>query len=222
MAPVAASSRKPWIEIVIPDMRWSGPVIIFFAFLPHAGPVIADSGPGTIDDHVISIVTRAGLKFEPYHANRQGDSTPGLSIPVLERDAVPLLHRLREQIADAHYQVFYQDKGYGYIPDRIAIIRSDDPYEILRVQDTQYYAAGYDSRYFINKLREWDRRYGIDLIGAGVSWIEVDLVRPPQDMHALALEVAEFSPYLVTDWFGSLEALLQDMQNKHRIFLRWE
>jgi len=74
----------------------------------------------------------------------------------------------------------------------------------------------------IAHLGEWDRRYGMTLLGAGDDCVEVELARAPSDWGALAREVYEFCPDVVDQGAETVEALAAEMGESRRIFLWWD
>ena len=73
-----------------------------------------------------------------------------------------------------------------------------NPFEPLRVMGTAGPAYELGTQRVLAKLRDWDRRYGVQLIGAGHDWVEVRLQRLPERLRKFTVEVYEFCPDVVT------------------------
>lgn len=123
------------------------------------------------------------------------------------------------------YAVFVSRRADREAPfDEISLMQTADPYEVLRVMGTQGWAQGVSPQRVIERLRHWDRKYGLQLSGAGAHWVQAQLKRAPQraqDWRALALEVAELCPAVLDDNGGSIENLAFELSLTQSLLLRW-
>lgn len=77
-----------------------------------------------------------------------------------------------------------------------------DKYEELRTRETD--AANYDldTEDIINKLKEWDQKYEIELSEVTSDTVTIHFKNLPADLTALAQEIYEFCPDTIDQGFG--------------------
>jgi hypothetical protein len=154
----------------------------------------------------------------------EGNEAPisGISLTTTAEKAMPTIKRLRPQLNPMGYEVYYLERNYGHKPDRLAIIKTRDKYDILRVRWTNGVNYDIDNKGVIKKIKEWDARYGLDFIGADFDWFEAEFKTLPKNMKAFAKEVYEFCPDVVDQGSGSVEALAKEMEKTRTLFLWWD
>ena len=101
-------------------------------------------------------------------------------------------------------------------------LKAGDQFEIARLQWTNGISFNIDNAAVVEKLQEWDKRFGLDLVGAGFDWVEAEFVNLPEDMSAFAKEVYEFCPDSVDQGAGSVQALAEDMKRANTVYLWWD
>lgn len=146
---------------------------------------------------------------------------PGLTVQVAGGRAAAQADWLRRQLGPG-YVVFVSARrhGIGRQPDDVSVIRARDPLEPLRVMGTAGPSFELGPQRVLAKLRDWDRRYGVQLIGAGPDWVEVRLQRLPERMRRFAVEVYEFCPDVVSD-VESVDRLGEELQLTRTLHLAW-
>lgn len=149
-----------------------------------------------------------------------GRPAAGLSVAVPDGSAMDAVRALRIAFGGTHV-VFQSEQNFGHAPDRVAVLRSPDPFDALRTMGTDGTNYGIDTDGIITRLREWDRRYGLTLLGAGDDWVEVELGRAPPDWPAFAREVYEFCPDVVDQGTKTVDALAAEMMETRIVFLWW-
>ena len=145
----------------------------------------------------------------------------GLTVALPEAQARRAVSALREALGPG-YVVFQSAQNFGSAPDRVAVLRSTDPFDPLRTMATN--GTNYDihTDSIITRLADWDRRYGLTIVGAGLDWVEAELVRPPPDWVAFAREVYEFCPDIVDQGTETVEALAEEMKESRTVYLWWD
>ncbi|WP_346352974.1 DUF4253 domain-containing protein [Azotosporobacter soli] len=133
-----------------------------------------------------------------------------------------LLAQLKKKCNGSARQVFYSSLSFKDSPERICIIKSQDPYDIIRVMGTDGTNYDINNEQIIKKLKEWDERYGIIIKGADGDWVDVQFKVMPSDMKKFAEEVYVFCPDAVEQNAGSIEALVVEMNKYHGVFLWWD
>jgi hypothetical protein len=71
-----------------------------------------------------------------------------------------ILNRFKDELNQKGYLIFISEMGY-FDPLSMSIIKSTDQFDFIRLQKTD--GRNYDvmNEDVINKLREWDSKYGI-------------------------------------------------------------
>lgn len=186
-------------------------------------------GRTDIDEDVLAKIGKYASEYdslEGYNDIGERVAYPGVTFMV-ESDAratraIKAVRELRRELEGQGYGVFIVDMAFGMGMDRLAVIKSDDRFEILRVMQTG--GVNYDvfPKDVQERLREWDERFGIDILGAGFDWAQAEFVNKPDDMDAFAAEVYEFCPDVVEQGSGSVEALAKEMSDTNSVFLWWD
>lgn len=140
-------------------------------------------------------------------------------VPTTKR--VQVLARLR-QVSAGERQIFYCNMSFRNSPERICILKSRDPYDILRLMGTD--GANYDlgNDEIVKRIQEWDARYGIVIDGADGDWVDIKFKTLPSDMRKFAEEVYTFCPDSVEQNAGSLDALSHEMALYRGVILWWD
>lgn len=149
-------------------------------------------------------------------------SADGLVLITEETEGLNILRRLRAELDPARYSVYLYDRGYGYGPDAVAVLATPDPYAYLRI--VRINGINYDIEHadVIERLRVWDERYGLNLVGAGMDWLQAEFSDPPSDWDRFAAEVYEFCPDVVDQGAGSVEALADELRQMNGVYLWWD
>lgn len=146
---------------------------------------------------------------------------PGLTVAVPEARALPAVRALRDRVGPG-YAVFRSAWNFGHGDDRIAVLRADDPFAPLAAIGTNGINHDLTTEEVIARLREWDARFGLRIVGASGDWVEAEFVRQPDDMLAFAREVYAFCPDVVDQGTGDVEALAEEMRRTNTLYLWWD
>jgi len=104
-----------------------------------------------------------------------------------------------------------QNFGIGGAPDRIAILPTADPLEVVRRVGTSGPAHGRTTADVVAWLDGLRRDHPFTLIGASTDWIAVRLLTRPADALALARRVHAFCPEVVAHGTRTVEALAREI-----------
>jgi hypothetical protein len=178
-----------------------------------------------LDETVVEAASAVGTNLRRLMGtNARGLEQParGVTVEVPHRRAASLAEELRRQL-DAGHVVFVSQRRHGIDqqPDEVSVVRSNDPLEPLRIMNTSGPNYHLSARRVMAKLRAWDRRYGLQLIGAGHDWVEARLKKLPADLRAFAVEVYEFCPDAVSE-VQSVDRLMAELQLTRTLYLRWD
>lgn len=145
----------------------------------------------------------------------------GISFNLLEEDSEKILFRFREKLKSKGYLMFLSHVGFES-PSTISIIPSHNKFDILRLQKTDGINYDVENEDVINKLKEWDKQYGIDIVGADYDWVDLILLKQIEDVPKLAKEVYSFCPDVVDQGVGTIEELEKILKEHNRVYLWWD
>ena len=133
-------------------------------------------------------------------------------------DGEVLLSKVRTILQGSPYSAYL----ISVLGDMVAIVEDIDQYGYLDVVYTDGINYGLEHEDIIAKYQHWDDQYGLSLIGASYDWLEAEFQSPPSDWLAFAQEVYAFSPDVVDQGTGDVEALADEMRNTNTLFLWWD
>lgn len=148
----------------------------------------------------------------------------GILSEVSQEDALLVVYVLRPTLSPMGYLAFLSERNFGIAGqnDELAILKTTDEYEILRVKHTNGYNYDIDSQEIIAKLKEWDNRYQLEIIGADFDWFEAEFSTTPDNMIAFAKEVYDFCPDVVEQGTETVEKLAEEMKREQTIYCWWD
>ncbi len=120
------------------------------------------------------------------------------------------------------YLVFKRHDGFGMGKDSVAILKSNDQFEIPRIMGTA--GPNYDiyNKDVVARLKKWHTVAPFTITGASEEWVEAIFVTQPADMNAFAREVYAFCPDIVDQGTGDVEALAEEMKAGNTLYLWWD
>ncbi len=124
------------------------------------------------------------------------DITPADPVQGVNR----LLWKVRELIGAEPYFAYRANLAWMTVDvassDTLAVIPGTDPFDALRIEQTNAYNYGLGPEAVIGKLKELDGLYGIDIVGASFAAVEFLLKAIPKgrEAHALGKWLLEFCP----------------------------
>ena len=131
------------------------------------------------------------------------------------------LAKVRAQLIGTPYRAFLREDSFGYGPDRIAVVNSDE-YGYLAIVRTDGINYGIEHEKVVERYKQWNKKYGLKLIGAGLDWLEAEFINPPGDWTAFAEEVYEFCPDVVEQGTGAVDSLAKEMKDSNKVYLWWD
>jgi len=171
---------------------------------------------------VQNMVTDRLHRLSGYDENGYQVMIDGLSISVPEQDTDRLLGLLRRQLAPRGYMAFVIEMNEGIRTDRIGILKGTDPYDILQIMQTNGEEYDILTEDVVERLKDWEKQYPFEIIGAENDWVEIEFKVLPADLRAFAQEVADFCPDAVEQDAGGIVGLSKDIKATRRLFLWWE
>lgn len=131
---------------------------------------------------------------------------------------------LRQQLASKGYSIFVLDRSFGIEdkPDNIGVLKTADKYDVLRQIKTDGINWDIDNDSLITIIKNFDRKYALDLVGASGDWCEFVINKEPGDWFTFAAEVNKVCPDVVDQGTGTVEALAEEMKRTRRLYLWWD
>lgn len=190
---------------------------------PHEELLAAQIG---FEAEILKLVKEAAPdslhRMSGYDENGYQIVVNGLTASVPEQDTSRILGVLRRKLLPRKYLPFLIEVNEGIKTDRIGVLRGTDQYEILRVMQTN--GDDYDimNEDVIERLKEWEKLYPFEIVGAENNWVEIEFKAAPADLPSFAREVYDFCPDVVDQDLGSVEELIKDIKATKRLLLWWD
>lgn len=142
---------------------------------------------------------------------------PGISFEVDPGAAKRLVLDNRKAAKEKGYLAFVSEDGFGRGNDSIAVIRSSSQFDILSCMQTDGINYDIGNARLIAAVKAWNERYPMEIVGAGLDWMDAVFVGKPTDLSALAREAFELCP----DAAPSAKALEDKMRRLNELYLVW-
>jgi hypothetical protein len=97
-----------------------------------------------------------------------------------------------------------------------------DQFDAVAWARTDAINCGHETDAVVSRLKELDRRYGLELVRAETDTVEGFITGKQADWSALAQELYEFCPDIVDQGVGSVEALEEELEASKRLYLWWD
>jgi hypothetical protein len=147
---------------------------------------------------------------------------PGIAVSVPEDSTDQMLAALRRKLLPLHYLPFVTDMNAGTRMDKIGVIKSTDQFEILRIMHTSGEEYDITNEDVIDRLKEWEKLWPFDIIGADSDWVEIEFKKLPGNLEAFVEDVYDLSPDTVDQGPGTVEGLAREIRKTNRLFLWWD
>ena len=153
---------------------------------------------------------------------------PNYAEIMVGEEAIAVLRRVRRALPENTVAWLGTTRWLGADRDdnegkvELAVGPGEDQFDILRHARSDACNYGMQTEDLVQRLREYDARYGIDIVHAETDTIELDLVRAVDDWGALAERLYELCPDIVDQGVGSVEALAEALADSNRVYLWWD
>lgn len=145
-----------------------------------------------------------------------------IKFEIVKEKRPEVLLKLKEEFKGNEYNIFYSKVSYDKTPELICILKSADKYDVLRALKSNGINYDIDTDSLIEKLKEWEKEYGIEIEGADGDWVDIKFNKLPEDIKKFAKEIYEFCPDSVDQGVGSLEELENYLKVYKGVFLWWD
>ena len=133
-----------------------------------------------------------------------------------------VLGRIRGLLEDSDYSAYLYEQAFGFGPDEIAIVRGDNALTFLTTVGTNGVNYNVMREDVLARYKVWDNKYGLNLQGAGLDWLEATFDNPPDDWLVFAKEVYRFCPDVVDQGAGDVGALALELRKGNGVYLWWD
>lgn len=200
-------------------------------FLVHEQParVLADSERALatrcgFDERAVALLTTVGDSIRPLRTG-WSPSSPASSELAIEFVAGGMptagtIFRLNDSLRRFGCRVFLLDQDILGAKSRIALVRGTDQFHAFALAREGAYNFPIDSAEA--RLRQWDHRFGVRIVGVGFDWVWAVFVERPDDMQAFAREVVEFCPDVLAEEARNAPELAQHMLERNAVHLWWD
>jgi len=203
--------------------------------LTNSERVICDSLQ--IDSVIIKIIrkfnTNAIERFhyslgKSYENGIETESDPiflqGLVFSEINSKSYELVFRLKESFAKKGYCIFMLENNFniGNKLDNIAVLKTTDKFEILKSIGTDGINFDITNDSLISLIKDFDKKYSLELIGASGDWCEFIIHKEPKDWTQFAKEVYKVCPDVVDQGTDTIKELANEMQRSKRLYFWWD
>ena len=185
---------------------------------------------------VIDIRNLNTSKIEPFHYSLSKIYSQGSAIeanPIFltgivltEKNAksYDLIISLKDKLKSKGYSIFLLENNFNYnnSPDIIGVIKTTDQYSVLSQVATDGINYDITNDSLISIIKNFDKKYALELIGASGDWCEFIIHNEPKSWLEFANEVYEVCPDVVDQGTGTVEALADEMQKSKRLYFWWD
>ncbi|MEH7443509.1 DUF4253 domain-containing protein [Bacillus sp. JJ1122] len=181
---------------------------------------------GFVEEVIKVIKSAANTDIQPFYykdLHSEGAAKAiGLSFNTKEETAEGQLYKLKTELKPLGALAFITERKNKTAS--VAIVMGNDQFDIIKIQQTNGENYDISNIEVIVKLKEWHNRYSFTIIGANHDWVEADFIELPnsKDLKSFAKEIYQFCPDIVDQGTGSLEGLIEELEESKKLFLWWD
>ena len=190
----------------------------------------SDTLPKHLRTHMGGIILIDDPAFDPmeqmFDENRPNGKTvliPGVYINLREdQNAIDIIHEIRPKIQRKLYEIMIAEKNFGFKPDKLAIIKSENKFDPIKYQRTSGINYGIENDSVISILKYFDKKLKLEYVGADNDWCEFEITEDSVDWELLAKECYKFCPDIVEQGTDTVEKLKEEMEKSKRLYFWWD
>lgn len=148
----------------------------------------------------------------------------GIIFNETEDNAYELIYKLKDSLHDKGYTIFKVELTgeTGNWKHSVGIVKETDPYRILKYMATNGINYDITNDSLITVIKDLDKKYQLELIGASGDYCEFIIHHPPADWNQLAKEIYAICPDTVDQGTGSVEELARELKQNRRLYFWWD
>ncbi|WP_372660771.1 DUF4253 domain-containing protein [Cohnella sp.] len=169
---------------------------------------------------IIKQISNANLQRLTVRNDEGEIEIDGISFFTFNEDDEKLIIELQSKLKPLECIVFFNDQEHC----KVGIIKGQDQFEILKIQQTNGDNYDIGNKEVIAKLKKWNSRFPFDIIGADFDWVEANFKVMPDDneIRSFAQEIYDFCPDIVDQGTGSIESLIEEIKKSKKLYLWWD
>lgn len=136
------------------------------------------------------------------------------SVALIEKEVI----KLRAALKPLGFLAFISSKRKEDITE-ITFIKADNDYDVLSYYNTSALYYKLFTLDIIEKLKKWDKLYGVELIAAGKDWLQLYFKNLPANFNTFQWEVYNFCPEYAAG--KDREDLMRNLETENILDLRW-
>ncbi|RZM30349.1 MAG: DUF4253 domain-containing protein [Pedobacter sp.] len=149
---------------------------------------------------------------------------PGFYFQESQETADRIIDTLHKNLLEKGYLLLKVKQGFGgqLHSDKLAVFKTSDKFEILRLFQTNGINHDLNTREVIARLREFDSELDLDLIGAGGDWCEFTIGKNPTNWNDLSNRIYSFCPDVVDQGTQTVELLESEIKQTGTLYFWWD
>jgi len=197
-----------------------------FAFSQGASNIEALASKTMIPKETILIICQHGKNIRQLKGlSDEGREfmANGVTIDVDPDQSFSIARKLQPVLGN-NFKVFVSERNFGIggEADFLSVIKSVDQFEGLRIMGTNGWNYDIGPKKIIDKLKEWNIKYGLTIVGAGFDWVQADFKKRPNPMLPFAEEVYKFCPDVVDQGTETVQNLATEMELSNSLYMWWD
>lgn len=152
----------------------------------------------------------------------QKKNVRGLQFYADKDNAASIVSTLGESFRKKGLYIYVSDMNFGYKPEKITILKTDDKFDLLRFEGTNGVNYSIFVEDIIEKLTAWDKSMHMEFKAVGPDFAEAGIGQLPADLRAFSQELYKFCPDIVDQGTGSVSALQDDIKKTQSLYLWWD
>ncbi len=149
---------------------------------------------------------------------------PGLRFTEEHKKSDDLILKLKDSFIDKGYTIFLLRNNFNIdnAADDIGVLKTTNKYTILKQIGTDGLNWNISNDSVIAIIKQYDKKYALELIGARGDGCEFIIHNEPKDWTELAGELNKTCPDFVEQGWGKIEDLANEMKKTKRISFWWD
>src|SRR4051794_12026566 len=134
------------------------------------------------------------------------EAADGISVVVADgHEAERVMNELSPRIAPGGYRAFWSERrapNGRKESDEVAVLKTDDPYAIVRLRRSDGGNYGITTQDIIDRLTAWRQTSEFTVVGGSSDWVALVFSGLPERICAFAEEIYQFCPDIVDEGVG--------------------
>jgi hypothetical protein len=148
----------------------------------------------------------------------------GLVFSETNAQSYALVFSLKDKFKEKGYYIFLLENNFNINnkPDNIGVLKTTDKYAVLKQIATDGINYDITNDSLISIIKNFDKKYSLELIGASGDWCEFVIHNEPKSWTQFAKEVYKICPDVVDQGAGTVQALADEMKKTKRLYFWWD